>query len=306
MKHVPSYTKILTLGAAYTEKAFEGDVIVQEKLDGSQFRFGINEDGELVMASKSVAFGDFRQPDQMFADACLYLQNIDLSWVEPDTYFYCEYLRTPRHNTLKYSRVPKNNIALFDALIGGKFIESREELEGLASKLGIETIPELYRGVMTTDKVRELMERESVLGEAKIEGIVIKNYNETFVLGGNVFPLFTKYVSEEFKEKHKQNPEYQSGKSKLEEWMLGYKSKARWEKAWQYLRDRSELGNDPRDIPLLYKRVQQDIIEEEEENIKEELFQMYKKDLLKRATSGLPEWYKSKLLDNLDANNNAN
>ena len=52
MKHIPHYTKVLTLGSSYTENALVGDVIIQEKVDGSQFRFGINEDGELLFASK--------------------------------------------------------------------------------------------------------------------------------------------------------------------------------------------------------------------------------------------------------------
>lgn len=33
MKSVPGYTKVLTLGSAYTENALVGDVVVQEKVD---------------------------------------------------------------------------------------------------------------------------------------------------------------------------------------------------------------------------------------------------------------------------------
>lgn len=47
MKLVPSYTKVLTLGASYTEEALTGHVVLQGKVDGSQFGFGLNEDGNV-------------------------------------------------------------------------------------------------------------------------------------------------------------------------------------------------------------------------------------------------------------------
>lgn len=54
MKTVPSYQKILTLGSNFTENALIGEVIIQEKIDGSLFAFGVNEDGQVVTRSKGV------------------------------------------------------------------------------------------------------------------------------------------------------------------------------------------------------------------------------------------------------------
>lgn len=111
MKSIPGYTKVLTLGSAYTENALVGEVVVQEKVDGSQFVFGVNEDRELVMRSKGQElYLDNFAP--MFEKAVKYVSGLKLS-VEPDTYFYCEFLQKPKHNTLKYAKEPHHNLILF-------------------------------------------------------------------------------------------------------------------------------------------------------------------------------------------------
>lgn len=51
----------------------------------------------------------------------------------------------------------------------------------------------------------------------------------------------------------------------------------------------------PADIGRLIKEVRFDITLEEKENIKEELWKIYKDDFMRHAVSGLPEWYKKKL-----------
>lgn len=56
-----------------------------------------------------------------------------------------------------------------------------------------------------------------------------------------------------------------------------------------------ELVGGPADIGRLIKEVRLDITLEEKENIKEELWKIYKDDFMRHAVSGLPEWYKKKL-----------
>lgn len=70
---------------------------------------------------------------------------------------------------------------------------------------------------------------------------------------------------------------------------------ARWEKAVQHLRDDCKLWNAPQDIPALLEEVQADILREEGEQIKEELFEHFKKDIMRGVIRGLPQWYKAKL-----------
>ena len=42
---------------------------------------------------------------------------------------------------------------------------------------------------------------------------------------------------------------------------------------------------------------------EETENIKEDLWKLFRKDFLRRATRGFPKWYKKKLLENVGGQN---
>lgn len=299
---IPSYTKVLTIGSAFTENALVGEVVIQEKVDGSQFRFGVNEDGELVCGSKSARIM-FEAPPKMFKRGAEYLLSIKEKILKypKNTYFYGEYLDKPKHNVLKYNAVPKNNIVLFDALIEGTFVQ-REGLEKIAKDLEIDLIPELYHGFATVDFVKDLVINDiptSYLGDEKIEGVVIKNYKETILLGGQVFPLFTKYVREGFKERHSTEWKIKKPKDSINFYIQSFKSDARWQKAFQYLRDQDKLENQPKDIATLIKRVNQDIAEEETENIKNDLFKIAFPEIMRIATNGLPEWYKTKLLENV-------
>lgn len=322
MKSLPHYTKVITLGSNYTENALVGEVIVQEKVDGSQFRFGINEDKELIMGSKGVRIVPIEGDEElltvpkMFKPAVKHILSMKkiLSKFPPDTYFFVETLQKPKHNVLKYGKVPKNHIVLFDVLEQGGWV-SRLRLEDTANLLGIDTIPELYRGIIerkridtgaggykssATDFIKRIIETtHSFLGEEMIEGVVIKNYKQTIMLGGNVFPLFTKYVREAYKERHNVEWKIKSPKGALQEFIDSFKNEARWTKAIMHAKEKGLLTNSPKDIGLLIKTVQNDIIEEEKENIKKFLYNKFIKDILRVSTRGLPEYYKEKLLENV-------
>ena len=63
-----SYPSIFAVGHAATAHLFDGDVIVEEKVDGSQFSFGVDESGELHVRSKgAVMIPD--APEKMFQRA---------------------------------------------------------------------------------------------------------------------------------------------------------------------------------------------------------------------------------------------
>lgn len=300
MKAVPSYTKILTLGSSGTENALIGPVVVQEKVDGSQFGFGINEDGEIVMRSKGVALTEDDHAD-MFSTAVEYILSIKkkLKTFPKDTYFYSEYLEKPKHNTLVYSQTPKNNLVLFDSMLNGAWVK-REDLKLSAKILGIDLIPELYIGKFKKEDVTPHLDRMSYLGNTKIEGIVIKNYQQTVLLGGHLFPLFTKYVSEAFKEKNDVEWKTKKPRGGIEEYIKGFTSEARWQKSIIHAKELGKLENSPKDIGMLLKMIQQDIFTEETENIKKYLFNAYKDEISRRAILGFPQWYKKKLLENLN------
>ena len=300
MKKIPAYTKVLNLGSLYTENALVGNVILQEKLDGSQLRFGINENGELLIGTRRTLLYKDRVVlgNKLFNDAINYLVSIKdkIRSLGNDIYFFGEYLSKPKHNTLKYNKIPTNHIMLFDAMLDGRWAK-REELEKFAKVLEIDVVPEFYRGKVVVEDIKKYLDKESYLGGEKIEGVVIKNYNQTIILGGKVFPLFTKFVAERFREKN--NIEWKK-KNSLDEYINSFRNENRWKKAYQYLRDAGKLKGDYTDLGELFKRVNQDIEEEEKENIKEFLYKQFKKKIFKKATEGLVFWYKEFLLKNLN------
>ena len=303
MTKVPSYTKVLTLGASGSERALIGNVSVQEKVDGSQFVFGLNENNEVVMRSKGMELTKDNHAD-MFDLAVSYILSIQevIKTLDVDTYFYCEYLSKPKHNTLNYEKVPKNNLLLFDCLQNGRWL-NREEIIRLADFIQIDVIPEFRTNQpITLEEIRGLVTTTSFLGGVEIEGVVIKNYNKNVFIGGNLYPLFTKYVTEKFKEKHEvdwttKNP---SSKRTIQDHILAFNNENRWKKAIIHTEEEGVLTKSPKDISMLLQKVQKDIEEEEKENIKEFLWKSYKKDYLQGSIKGLPEWYKEQLLLSLE------
>jgi len=313
---LPRYAKVLTLGSLYTENALKGEVIVQEKIDGSQFRFGFRDDGEFLMGTRKTQLF-FKDQDGMFKEAIEYLESIEKKMrkeFQPGDFFFAEYLQKPKHNTLKYDRFPKNHLILFDALIGGQWITDRKLLEKIARNLGVEIVPEIFRGTieMTHDKDTGLkfmpqkgdwedwFKQESILGGETIEGVVIKNYDQHIEIYGSISPLITKVVREEFKERHSKNPDHKPQKQSIDAYLMSYKSEARWEKAIQHLAEEGKLETSPRDIGALIKAIQNDIEEECKEDIKEFLYKNYKRNLMALSVRGFPEFYKNRLMERLN------
>lgn len=303
MKMLPKYTKVLTLGASRTERALLGEVVLQEKVDGSMFRFGLNENHELILGSKSVNF----EPgycEKMFKNGVEYLESIDFKIKDtfsPDTYFFCEYLQKNKHNVLKYDRTPENYLVLFDVMMNGKWVEDREELMRVASLLGLEAVPELWRGQIEApvlDFLKNLIHTTmSFLGGVQIEGIVIKNYNENIEIGSMVFPLFTKLVQEGYKEKHNADWKSRSPKNSLQDFFDSFCNENRWKKAISHLKEKGELKQAPQDIGQLIVEVQEDIKTEEGDNIRNFLFRHFISDIERRSVRGLAEWYKETLIN---------
>jgi hypothetical protein len=291
-----SFPKILTLGQKYTEGIFDGYVEITEKVDGSQFGFGkIN--GELFVRSKGCLI-DIENPNDMFKQGVQYVKSIS-ERLPDNTLFHGEYLQTPKHNTLVYTKIPKNHICLFSVSFPDDTFVSHGQIKQWADLLGIDCVPLLYSGTISDiNKIPEMIESESYLGGAKMEGVVIKNYDKTVMIGGQVIPLMSaKFVSDDFKEVHQSNWKQENTKSgKIDTYKMQFKSEARFEKAVQFLRDSGQLEFEPRDIPKVLERVNRDILEEEKENIKDFLWGIYGKEILATATKGLPEWYKNKLL----------
>ena len=271
----------------------DGPVVVEEKVDGSQFSFGLFGD-ELKLRSRGRVFS-VHDADNLFHAAVATVLELRDRLHEGWTY-RGEYLRTPRHNTLAYGRVPAKHIILFDINVGNEKYVDRRGLEEEAGLLGLEPVPVLYTGPLTDVEVlRDLLALPSVLG-GEIEGVVVKNHHR---FGADGKALMGKYVREDFKERNDKawkqaNPKKGDVVQQLCE---AYRTEARWEKAVQHLRDRGELGSSPQDIASLIREVHRDIDEECKQEIADVLYRWAAKQIKRSATRGLPEWYKGRLLD---------
>lgn len=288
-----AFPKIFALGTKYVLDIFNEDVEITEKADGSQFCFG-KVDGELFVRSKGVQLF-FDNPEKMFAQAVDYIASIEEK-IPDNMAFYAEYFKKPKHNTLAYDRIPKNHLMLFGAM--NPDLTFIPDFSQYADLFDIEMVPVIHTGKADPQMIEKLLDRDSVLGGAKIEGVVVKNYHRPFLLGGQPLPLMCgKYVSEKFKEVHGKNwGKEKTSAGKLETFFSSYRSEARWEKAVQHLRDAGKLAMEPKDIGSLIKEIQVDIMEEEAEAVKDFLWNNFRGELMRKATAGFPEWYKKRLL----------
>jgi hypothetical protein len=169
-----------------------------------------------------------------------------------------------------------------------------------ADMLDIEHVPVLFHGkINSVSDLTGVLETKSVLGGVNIEGVVVKNYHRQFLLGGQPMPLMAgKFVQETFKEVHKNRwGTEEKGKNRLDVFFESFRTPARWEKAVQHLQEKGELANEPRDIGKLFKEVHTDIEAEEKEAIKDFLWKEYNGELKRRATDGMAEWYKNRLME---------
>ena len=292
---IPTYPKVLAMGTRGTERLLEGAVVVQEKYDGSQFRFGINEDGEIEFASHHQpvfpgAAGQFEPAVQH-----ILAHEKSVRGLGRGNYIYGEYLAKPKQNTIAYERVPAGHMVLFDVFVGGEFVSSMGSLEQIADYLECEAARTMYRGLVTMDDLRAMLSKKPMLGGDMLEGVVIKNYHQHILLGGQVWPLFCKLVNEGFKEKHAANPDWKSGKNREQEYYDTFCTEARWRKAVQHMRERGELQDAPQDIGPLMKEIHADLLAEETESVKEWLYREHVKDVVRAAQRGFVDWYKGQL-----------
>ncbi len=291
-----SYPKIWTLGHKLVADIFKNEVIVEEKIDGSQFSFGINESGELMCRSKGATI-NMLAPEPMFdLGVAIAKQKAESGVLVKGWLYRGEYLKSKAHNTLCYDRTPKDNFIGFDICTGVETYLTAEEKQKEFERIGFETVPVLYKGkVDSAQKIREFLDLTSVLGGQKIEGVVIKSAS-LFGIDGK--PLMAKFVSEAFKEVHQGEWKEKNSSSAdfVEQLGQSVKTAQRWQKARMRLAELGKLENSPRDIPLLMAEVKKDIAEEETENLKDAFWKYAKDRILRISVISLPEWYKEQLL----------
>lgn len=291
-----SYPSIFALGHKAIKELLDGPVVVEEKIDGSQFSFGVDWQGVLRVRSKG-AIINADAPDKMFAEGVQSVREL-APHLKPGWTYRAEYLRSPKHNTLSYGRIPVKHIIIFDINSGcEEYLQYREKCEE-AGRLGLEVAPRLLEGIVSDpNQFRALLEMESVLGGVKIEGVVVKpqSYN---LFGLDHKALMGKFVNEAFKEAH--GVEWKKGnpaQGDILAVVVGrYCPPARWVKSVQHLAEGGKLEGSVRDIGLLVREVPEDVEKECKEEMLEALWGWAWPQMRRMCVRGLAEWYKERLL----------
>jgi hypothetical protein len=304
---IPSYGSIYALGHRAIAEIFNEEVLVEEKIDGSLFAFGVL-DGELRFRSKG---------QQLFVDSngvCsqkMFQKAVDTAmrlkpFLRPGWVYYGEFLQKPKHNTLAYTRIPKDNIILFDISDRNENFLPYDEKRHEALSLGLECAPLICEGTVSDfNSLKLFLSIESVLGGTKIEGVVVKNYAR-FGLDKKCYK--GKLVSEAFKESNNETHKVASKGSVIGALIASLKTDARWRKAIQHLREEGKLEGSPRDIGNLIREIKDDILKEEQDHIIHVLYNHFLPEILNGVIRGFPEWYKDYLAKQAfeDANDNTN
>lgn len=287
------YPSTFNLGHPSLGELFADPITVEEKIDGSQFSFGVF-DGQIKVRSKGKEIY-LDNPEKMFLPAIETVKKLQGLLNNGWTY-RAEFLSKPKHNTLCYERIPKDHLIIFDINPSEETYLSYEEKKKEADRIGLECVPLFHQGdKLEYDAFKALLEKSSILGDVRIEGFVVKNYAK---FGRDKKALIGKFVSEDFKEKHKVEWKATSPNKEdiLESIIKSLRTDARWDKAVQHLRDSGKIEGSAKDIGLLLKEVGQDILKDSEQEIKDALWKYAWPKINRGVVRGLPEWYKDKLL----------
>jgi len=190
----------------------EHDVVIQEKVDGENFRIQIEKEEITDMSSMFKFSYGSRRVDNINANGGFgkiieyfesepfmptHISNLfDIATRVYRTYVqkitvFGEFLGSHKHKKIPYDRAPKNNLAVFDIMISNDkeyaFIHPASNLFTLiCDTLKVDKVPILYMGksgcgMQDFIKLNEsFFDKMSYLGGHKIEGTVAKNY-ENFI-----------------------------------------------------------------------------------------------------------------------------
>lgn len=306
-----SYPSIYNLGHRAVRDLLNYPHVVEEKVDGSQFSFGLfppapfdllNPDSstlELRVRSKGAVMSP-EAPEKMFSKAVASVKE-RLHLLHPSWTYRGEYLAKPKHNTLAYDRTPNGHIILFDVSTGDSERLSPADKATEAERVGLECVPALNAWTIdervTLESLRNIIDNtRSVLGGQLVEGVVIKPLVELY--GVDKKTLMGKFVSERFKEAHKLDWRETNPNSSdiLEKLISAYATPARWQKAIQHLHEVGQLEDSPRDISNLLNEIKKDTGQDCKEEIQKALWKWAWPHIERGLVKGFPEYYKNELL----------
>lgn len=299
--HIPSYPKVFNLGHPSAASVFFGEYVIEEKLDGSQLSFSVDEDGVLACRSKGAQI-DIDNPPNLFqkaVDSVKFLAGegkLTTNWI-----YRAEAFQSKRHNAINYGRAPEAGFIIFDVETNNGFFTGDMKRVAVRELGDVECVREFSweTGAPTEAMIDALLHQESMLGGAKVEGVVFKNYAQPSAFGPVAFPVtFVKYVNPSFRELNatRQKTEWSTANADVIEVLLShFNREAIWKKAVQHLGDEGLLQGAPQDIGPLLKEINQDFEAENRAVVEEILYKKFRDKVMKGLTTGFPEWYKAEL-----------
>lgn len=296
-EHIPGYGHIPQLGHPDAMDLLADPVVVEEKVDGSQFAAMLTEKGVIFRSKNREVFPAYGDKNFTYAMNSFWLA-AEHEGLRAGMVYYGEVLARPRHNVLKYSRVPKGNFVIFDIVDYSsavkRYLTPKQKAEE-AARIGFECVPCYSEGldIRSMSDLAILMDQESFLGGTLIEGLVFKNYQRYDRWGK---PLMGKLVREEFKQERRtggSNPHL----SPVDTVMATIPIESVWQHAVQHLADDGVLTNTPADIGPLLTEIQDDFLREYQEDVARKLTAEFWPQVKRTAQRGFAEWYKKRLVE---------
>lgn len=285
------YPKILHIGAPLVDTIFFEEVEITEKIDGSQCRIELTEDSVMV-GSKNQGIADHGMFEIAHDQGERIHRETDWRELGSELTLFCEFLEKPKHNTIKYDRVPLNHLYLFGAVVGdthdhmvtGGLIEIAEHLE-------IDPPNVMSSGMVESAKdLKEFMSVQSYLGGSLVEGIVAKNYNRTYdplqvhsqaYIG---YPMAAKYVREDFKTSNAKQWNTLDRKKGIDAITDMFFTGERLQKTIQHLNDEGKIEYQKNDLKYLIPEFFDDLMDEKKEQMTNMIMGEVFKDLKRRAS----------------------
>jgi hypothetical protein len=210
MSQFKKFPKIFRLGSEDVRDFMtygNDQIIIEEKVDGGNGSFWIDEDEAIHVASRNRDLTS-EEDEKTFAKQRATLKEILKDKQELISKDYIYYIEWMAKHTISYTKAPdiigldiRSKRSMVDGQHGLFLSRTAKEVE--FEKLGIEVVPLV--GVKTINEIFKedvfAMIPQSKYYDGKAEGVVLKNYARKSTNGN--YQLFAKVVAIEFKEKNK-------------------------------------------------------------------------------------------------------
>ena len=219
------YPKIDAWGKRDTQNVFDSPVVVQEKLDGANASFMLDEFGEFHCFSRN---NELTEEDNLHGFYQYCHENIYMSALLPGHTYFGEWLVKHKIN---YGEENHRKFYLYDVRVADRYyVMATPEV---AEALGVHLAPFTMTGQKTPQEVIEWVGNPSILNPSvKAEGVVVKNYEKQYMV---------KFVSDEFRETMPVKKSRNMQLSDLDVWVDAVVTKPRIEKLLNKLKDAGTL-----------------------------------------------------------------